>query len=771
VKKACVKGAVFLLLLITSVSGLAQTAEIDSLLQAAADAQTDTARARLLNRVAFRMQYNDPAKGLEVAEEALALGLDNNAPKLVANSYLNLGHLKSVVGSYDTAMQYYDLAETKYLEVAYEPGVAEAYTNKGIVYTWMGKYPEALEFHLKALPIFESHNLVRKKIGVYENIGLIYYQQSEWTEAIHHFRIALDFMGQSGDSVNYAGSLMNIGAVYFQRGDQDTAVLYMEQAANVFEGVNDLKSAALVYNNLGAVFGSAGDFEKALPYIESSLRIKIAMGNKKGIASGYGNLASLMQGEKRYEEALAYVDSSYVIALEIGALDDQLNALRLYYSTYDMMGRHDSALSYLEQFSSLNDSILSQESKDQVAELSAKYDSEKKEREIELLEKDKELLDIAELEKAALQQELDAVKLADRAQKSVLYGIIAFGVLAAIFIGIVLLRKRKSNALLVAQKEEIESKGTALHQAHVASKEQREEMQSQHESLGEANVAIKLQKSQIQEQNSEIMSSIRYAERIQASILPSDRAVRRHLTASFILFKPKDIVSGDFYWIEPIGDKILFAAVDCTGHGIPGAFVSMVGNTGLDRAVREFGLQQPAAIMDKLAEFMDDIFVQKQLEAEDGIHVKDGMDMTLCSLDRKTNMLEFSGAKNPLYVIRRKTDPIPDKEPKKSNETHNLYEYKVDKQPIGAYDNRVPYTNQSLQLKTGDALYLFSDGFADQFGGPKGKKLKYRPFQQMLLDFQDKTMQEQKAVLDTAFVQWAGELEQVDDVIVFGVRI
>ena len=162
--------------------------------------------------------------------------------------------------------------------------------------------------------------------------------------------------------------------------------------------------------------------------------------------------------------------------------------------------------------------------------------------------------------------------------------------------------------------------------------------------------------------------------------------------------------------------------------------MSMVGNTGLDRAVKEFGLTQPAAIIDKLAQFMDDIFVAKQQEAEDeGIQVRDGMDMCLCSLDRKTNMLEFAGAKNPLYLVRRKGNPIEGKEPKNANETHNLYEFKVDKQPVGSYPERKPFTNYQLQLETGDAVYLFSDGFADQFGGPRGKKLKYRPFQELLL--------------------------------------
>jgi len=254
----------------------------------------------------------------------------------------------------------------------------------------------------------------------------------------------------------------------------------------------------------------------------------------------------------------------------------------------------------------------------------------------------------------------------------------------------------------------------------------------------------------IKEKNKDITDSIKYAKRIQEAILPPDKLVQQYLPESFILYKPKDIVSGDFYWIEKAGDKILFAAVDCTGHGVPGAFVSIVGHNGLSRAINEFKITQPSLILDKLNEIVGETFRQ-----EDNKEVKDGMDIALCSIDFKNQTLEYAGAMNSLYII--------------SN--NELKEINADKQPIGAFDNRKNFTNHSIKLKSGDHIYIFSDGYSDQFGGPKGKKFLYKRFQELLLSIHAKPMKEQKEILDKTIMDWKGNYEQLDDILVIGVKI
>jgi serine phosphatase RsbU (regulator of sigma subunit) len=256
----------------------------------------------------------------------------------------------------------------------------------------------------------------------------------------------------------------------------------------------------------------------------------------------------------------------------------------------------------------------------------------------------------------------------------------------------------------------------------------------------------------IEKKNEEILDSISYAKRIQTAILPSFRQIQRVIPKSFILYKPKDIVSGDFYWLELSGNSILFAACDCTGHGVPGAMVSVICNGGLNRAIREFGLTDTGQILDKTRELVIQEFEKSEEE------VKDGMDIALCKLEGNT--LSYSGANNPLWII-----------PFGSKDIESIVEYKADKQPIGKYSDEKPFTTHTIELKKGDSVYIFSDGFVDQFGGEKGKKFKAKAFRSLLISAQEKSMENQKQVLDEAFENWRGELEQIDDVCVIGIRI
>lgn len=264
------------------------------------------------------------------------------------------------------------------------------------------------------------------------------------------------------------------------------------------------------------------------------------------------------------------------------------------------------------------------------------------------------------------------------------------------------------------------------------------------------------QRTLVEKKQKEILDSITYAKRIQDAILPSDNSVKKWLPDSFILYKPKDIVAGDFYWIEtalsPIGRDgeglIFIAAADCTGHGVPGAMVSVVCNNALNRSLREFELTEPGKILNKTRELVIEQFEKSNDE------VKDGMDISLCSLNTKTNHLQWAGANNPLWIIRNGI----------------LIEYKPDKQPIGKYPENKPYTNHLIQLQKGDSIYIFTDGYVDQFGGANGKKFKALKMRKLLLSIQDRQMKEQLLVIDKMFEEWKGFTEQVDDVCVIGVR-
>ena len=247
----------------------------------------------------------------------------------------------------------------------------------------------------------------------------------------------------------------------------------------------------------------------------------------------------------------------------------------------------------------------------------------------------------------------------------------------------------------------------------------------------------------------EILDSINYAKRIQTAILPPLPDFVSAFSDCFVFYQPKDIVAGDFYWMERLEDVVLFAAADCTGHGVPGAMVSVVCNNALNRAVREFKLRKPAEILDKVTELVLEAF-EKSIE-----DVKDGMDIALCRLDLKNNTLQYAGANNPLWIAR----------------DEEIIATKANKQCIGYNDYFQPFTNHEIDLLSGDTIFVFTDGYIDQFGGEKGKKFKSRPFKKLLLSIQDKVLDDQRKELTKHFSKWKRELEQVDDICVIGVCV
>ncbi len=284
----------------------------------------------------------------------------------------------------------------------------------------------------------------------------------------------------------------------------------------------------------------------------------------------------------------------------------------------------------------------------------------------------------------------------------------------------------------------------------------------------ERTMEVVQQKELVEAQNRDILDSIEYAKRLQNAILPADKLVKEYLVDSFIFYKPKDIVAGDFYWFYPTKNNlnqtiILFAAADCTGHGVPGAMVSVVCANALNKSVKELGLREPGKILDAVSEFVIETFVQSSERNEDD--VQDGMDISLCALNLTTLELQWSGANNPLIIIKNES-PSPSEKA-----VGRLEELIPDKQPIGLYAERKPFTTHTKMLQKDSMLYLFSDGYADQFGGSDGKKLMKKFLKNHLLSIADIPIERQRFEIENYFDNWKGTNAQVDDVCVIGVRI
>jgi serine phosphatase RsbU (regulator of sigma subunit) len=306
--------------------------------------------------------------------------------------------------------------------------------------------------------------------------------------------------------------------------------------------------------------------------------------------------------------------------------------------------------------------------------------------------------------------------------------------------------------------------------------------------LNQKNEQISAKNKIIEGKNKDITDSLNYAKLIQNAILPEENLLLKHFD-SFVYYLPKDIVSGDFFWIKEVGNKLYFSVVDCTGHGVPGAFMSIIGFNSLNRIVEDLQLSKTGLILDKLNEL---VIHSISKQDKDGSSVRDGMDLSICCLDLERNVVEFSGANNPLYILRptviasaANTVIASEERTKQSaandqitslltivrNDTYELIEIKADKMAIGGTENSRNYQTHQVQLQQGDSIYLFSDGYADQFGGPKGKKFMYKRFKEVILSMQEYSMDIQKEILHKTLIGWKGNLDQIDDICVIGVKV
>jgi len=349
--------------------------------------------------------------------------------------------------------------------------------------------------------------------------------------------------------------------------------------------------------------------------------------------------------------------------------------------------------------------------------MATKYEIEKKETENNLLKAEKELDKVA-LDKKSFQQQMLLIVLV------LIMGVVVFVIYS-------LNQKKKTNKILNIQNEEILIKNTI-----------------------------------IEEKNRDITDSINYAKRIQSAILPKMELLQKDFE-SFIYYRPKDIVSGDFYWIKEVGEKIYFSVVDCTGHGVPGAFMSIIGYNSLNRIIDDFNITETGLILDKLNDLVIESIGNQSKEV---LTIRDGMDISICCIDKGSNTLEYSGAHNSMYLLRNKKNIIGEIEPVLADENIVFYEVKADKMAIGGSVNKNKYKTHRIKLEKKDAIYLFSDGFADQFGGEKGKKFMCKNFRKMIMNIQNMDFDNQLSFIDKTMVDWKGELEQLDDICVMGVE-
>lgn len=588
------------------------------------------------------------------------------------------------IGEYNKALEYTSLGIKICEENDFLREKSLLLNNRGIAFDYLGDYPSALTNLFKALRIQEKMNFPDQKAYVLSNIGLIYSYQEKVKLSLEYHQKSLNIRRELNDLSAISSSLNNIAIVYVIQKDYPEALKNYLECIKIDKELNDQRGLGDDYNNIGLCYLDMKMYDKSMEYFSESLKIREANNNRLGVCEIYTNIGSLYYTTKRYIEARDYFLVSIPIANELGSKI----SLRFTYENLtkieEKLGDYEKSLEYYKLFIAYRDSIDNSENTRVQTELEMHYKFDK------------------EKEASRLIQERKEAQV-----RTVLYTI-SIGLLLIIIFSILLFKRWKY-------------------------------AQSQQKIIEEKNHLV-------EQKNEEIMDSITYAKRIQTAILPSAQLLNELIPNQFVLYLPKDIVAGDFYWLENLKDKIFFAVADCTGHGVPGAMMSVVCHNALNRSVREFGLTEPGLILDKTR----DIIVS-ELSKNDHA-VSDGMDISLCVLDQKENTISWAGANNPLWIYR--------------STTQQMEEWKANKQPIGVYGNYIPFTTQVIEVYKNDRIYLFTDGFADQFGGDKGKKLMKKAFQNLLLKTSTLSTEKQKIELEQFYWSWKGGLDQVDDVCV-----
>lgn len=627
---------------------------------------------------------------------AIPIYLKKNIIKKAVNGYSNIIGIYQDIYPPDTCEVYFKKAIKLVDKSSNCQTIVNLYSNLGASYIKAAKNQNALGFFLTALKYAEECKV--NKLQVLRNIGSVFINLNNYDKAEKYLKESYKLACDSKIEFEILESTSILALYYENLNDFKSSLLILEPSKEYIDTVNLLSSSANLCKHLSWSYSESNQLNKAIYYAKLYHRLAIKSEIELEISNALEQRGHIYYKNKKYKNAIKDYSEGLEISRKLKNIVNIKNFYQSLYRVYSESKDYANAIKYSILFINLNDSLVNAQNTKLNSELEAKYKAEKRESEIKLLnEKSKN-------------QQLEIGK--SHQQKIVLFvGLL----LTALVLGIVIynfIQKKKANKL-----------------------------------LNEKNELIQQQKHLVEEHQKEILDSIHYAKRIQNTLLAHHDFLNENLPTNFVYFQPKDIVSGDFYWATKHDDNFYLAVCDSTGHGVPGAFMSLLNIGFLNEAINEKNILEPHKIFD---------YVRKRLvESISKEGQKDGFDGILLRIDKSTNQITYSAANNAPILI--------------SNE--NIIELPKDRMPVGKGEKINEFTLHTINAKTGDILYLYTDGYADQFGGPKGKKFKYKTLNELLLANSTTPIQIQKEKLNTEFQNWKGTLEQVDDVCVIGIKI
>lgn len=755
------------ILTLFSISIVAQNNEVDSLFKLLKNSKDDTNKVNLFIKIGIKFENVNPdtaifyftkakylseilnqpikeaeanrqlgwsfigkgdfEKSLTLFNQSLVLieKIENIKAREVLKSkiYGGIGSLYRYQSNYPKALEFYFKALKIDEKFDRKNGLAIKNGNIGNVYSELSNFPKALEYYFKSLKINEEIGDKNGVSSILSNIGIIYSHQLNYSKALDYYFKALKISEEVENKYLIASNLGYIGNTYQNQNESEfikqglslndryfLANKYYFKALDISEQLGNKYLIATWLGNIGNVYEEQLEHQKALEFYYKSLEINEELGNKNNIATQLSNIGAIYTKTRNFYKAESYLKNSLSISKEIKTLVGIRDSEKLLSELYHIWGNYKGAFNHYQNYIAIRDSIDNEENFKKLILTETKYEYEKKSA-IDSISHNTQL----ELKNAELTKQYAEIKVKKNQQYALFGGLF----LVIVFAGIMY------NRFKVTQKQKF--------------------------IIEDQKFAVEKQKEVIEEAHKEIKDSINYAERIQRSFLATNEILDERLVNYFVFFRPKDVVSGDFYWAARLkNDSFAYCCADSTGHGVPGAIMSILNISSLEKSIET--QTEPHKILNETRKI-----IINRLKNDGSIDGgKDGMDCSLLVLSKDKKQLKFAAAHNSVYIIRNR----------------EIIEYKGDKMPVGKHDKEnKPFTLNNIELYEGDIIYTLTDGFQDQFGGPKGKKYMIKNLKELLLEISYLPMKNQKDILSKEFDNWKKNEEQVDDVCIIGVQV
>jgi serine phosphatase RsbU (regulator of sigma subunit) len=602
---------------------------------------------------------------------------------------------------------------------------ARLYYNMGYSLLDFGELASALEYFIKSANYYKEYGNDKSLASLYVAMADVYNIQNNQRNARYYLKNAIEIFRKEKDSIRLISALQNLGYINLGMKQYDTALIVFSTTGEIFLKRGDTTKWAYCLGNSGLAYSRLSEFDKAEDYLLRAIEILKNKNDERPVAEYMIEYANILQHKGEINKAIACATLSYRSSVKNAFKEWERDAAYSLSRLYGISGKYDSAYHYLAVYVKANDSIYSPKKIQKMADQRTEF------------------------EVATAQEEAQAqVKLSE--QKRFILRIITFGlaVILLLAVGLIVLYyySLKRSKMLTAE----------LDERRKLLEKQSTELLKQNDKIIKANEELKQLYEITNNQKEEIISSINYAQRIQTAVLPPETYITELINENFILYKPKEIVSGDFYWIKQLNHYIILAAADCTGHGVPGAFMSMLGISSLNEVVQRMESPQANQILNELRKEIKHSLRQTGKKDES----RDGIDMALCIIDTRSSIIQYSGANNPLYIISN------------SGGEEAFKEIKADSMPVGVhFSGDKSFTNHEIQLEIGDTFYIFTDGYIDQIGGSANSRFSSKKFKKLLLQIHGQPLFEQKEIMEQTLKEWMGDQPQRDDILVIGARV